>query len=154
MSTQATTKAVRRSVTVNRPVEDAFRLFTEGISTWWPLDSHSIGKEGVDPEAAVLEGREGGRLYERMADGDTSHWGTVLVWEPPTRVVISWELKPQRPATEVEVRFSAAGDATRVDLEHRGWERLGAEAEDARAGYHSGWEFVLGRYADAASRAA
>jgi uncharacterized protein YndB with AHSA1/START domain len=153
MSTQATGTAVRRSVKVNKSVEDAFRLFTEGMSTWWPLDSHSIGKDGVDPEAAVLEGREGGRLYERMADGDTSHWGTVLVWEPPSRVVLSWELRPDRPATEVEVRFSPAGDGTRVDLEHRGWERLGDDAEEARGSYGSGWEVVLGRYAARANEA-
>ena len=147
MSTQATDTAVRRSVTVNRSVDDAFRLFTEGMSTWWPFETHSIGKDGADPEATVLEGREGGRLYERMADGHTSHWATVLVWEPPTRLVLSWELRPDRPSTEVEVRFSAAGDGTRVDLEHRGWERLGDQAEEARAGYHSGWEVVLGHYA-------
>ena len=147
MSTQATDTAVRRSVTVNRSVEDAFRLFTEGMSTWWPFETHSIGKDGADAEEAVLEGREGGRLYERMADGHTSHWATVLVWEPPTRLVLSWELRPDRPPTEVEVRFSAAGDATRVELEHRGWERLGNQAEEAKAGYDSGWEVVLGHYA-------
>lgn len=147
MSTQATDTAVRRSVTVNRSVEDAFRLFTEGMSTWWPFETHSIGKDGADPEEAVLEGREGGRLYERMADGDSSHWATVLVWEPPTRVVLSWELRPDRPSTEIDVRFSAAGDGTRVDLEHRGWERLGDQAEEAKAGSDSGWEVVLGHYA-------
>jgi uncharacterized protein YndB with AHSA1/START domain len=151
MSTQATDTAVRRSVTVNRSVEDAFRLFTEGMSTWWPFETHSIGKDGADPEEAVLEGREGGRLYERMADGHTSHWGTVLVWEPPTRLVLSWELRPDRPPTEVEVRFSAAGDATRVDLEHRGWERLGDQAEEAKASYDSGWEFVLGHFVERAN---
>ena len=148
MSTQATDTAVRRSVTVNRSVEDAFRLFTEGMATWWPLDTHSIGKDGVDPEAAVLEGREGGRLYERMADGHTSHWGTVLVWEPPTRIVLSWELRPDRPATEVEVRFSPVGEGTRVDLEHRGWERLGERATEVRKGYSEGWEHVLAAYAE------
>ena len=148
MSTQTADQAVRRSVTVNRSVEDAFRLFTEGMSTWWPFETHSIGKDGADPDEAVLEGGEGGRLYERMADGHTSHWATVLVWEPPTRIVLSWELRPNRPATEVEVRFSPAGDGTRVDLEHRGWERLGAAAAEARAGYDTGWEYVLGRYAE------
>jgi uncharacterized protein YndB with AHSA1/START domain len=147
MSTQATDTAVRRSVTVNRSVEDAFRLFTEGISTWWPFETHSIGKDGADPDEAVFEGREGGRLYERMADGHTSHWATVLAWEPPSRVVLSWELRPDRPATVVEVRFSPAGDGTRVDLEHRGWERLGDQAREAKAGYDTGWEVVLGHYA-------
>jgi uncharacterized protein YndB with AHSA1/START domain len=149
MSTQAT-EVVRRSVTVSRTTEDAFRLFTEGIATWWPLESHSIGKDGVDPETVVLEGRTGGRMYERMADGDEAHWGTILAWEPPHRVVISWELRPERPATEVEVRFSPEGDGTRVELEHRGWERLGEQADEARSSYVTGWEYVLGRYAERA----
>jgi uncharacterized protein YndB with AHSA1/START domain len=149
MSTK-TTEAVRRSVTVARTQEDAFRLFTEGIATWWPLESHSIGKEGVTPETVVMEPREKGRLYERMADGDEAHWGTILAWEPPDRVVISWELVPGRPATEIEVRFTREGDATRVDFEHRGWERLGEQAGEVRAGYHTGWKYVLGRYAERA----
>jgi uncharacterized protein YndB with AHSA1/START domain len=149
MSTQ-TSEAVRRSVTVARKPDDAFRLFTEGIATWWPLESHSIGKDGAAPETVVMEAREGGRLYERMADGDEAHWGTILAWEPPDRVVISWELRPGRPATEVEIRFAPDGEGTRVELQHRGWERLGEQGEEARAGYHTGWEYVLGRYAERA----
>ena len=124
MSEQATDLTVRRSVRVARPQEDAFRVFTEEIAAWWPLDTHSIGKDGRPAETAVLEGREGGRFYERTGSG-TELWGTVLVWEPPSRVVISWELVPGRPPTEVEVRFSAEGEGTRVELEHRGFERLG-----------------------------
>ena len=155
MSTQATDLTIRRSVRVSRPVDEAFALFTDGIATWWPLGTHSIGsgRDGVSAETAVLEGREGGRLYERMSDGAEASWGTILAWEPPHRVVISWHVNPARVApTEVEVRFVPDGDGTRVELEHRGWERLGAEADEARSGYasDSGWDAVLAEFASAA----
>ena len=152
MSEQATDLTVRRSVRVARSQEDAFRVFTEGIATWWPLDTHSIGKDGRPADTAVLEGREGGRFYERTGSG-TELWGTVLVWEPPARIVISWELVPDGPPTEVEVRFSAEGDGTRVELEHRGFERLGEKAEEVAAGYGSGWPVVLGQYVEFADAA-
>ena len=155
MSTHATHPVVRRSVRVTRSQEDAFRLFTAELGTWWPVESHSIGseREGVTAETAVMESTVGGRLYERMSDGTEASWGTILTWEPPERIVISWHVNPDRPApTEVEVRFVPDGDGTRVELEHRGWERLGAEGEEARSGYSTGWEFVLGRYAAAAGR--
>jgi uncharacterized protein YndB with AHSA1/START domain len=150
MSTHAT-DVVRRSVTVQRPVDEAFRLFTEGIATWWPIDSHSIGRGDEPPETVVMEGGEGGRLYERMRDGNEANWGTILAWEPPHRIVLSWELRPGRPATEIEVRFSPEAEGTRVELEHRGWERLGAEAEAAKASYRDGWAKVLGNFAEAAN---
>ena len=154
MSTQTTDLTIRRSVRVSRSVEEAFALFTDGIGTWWPLESHSIGsgREGVTAETAAFEGREGGRMYERMSDGTEASWGTILAWEPPHRIVISWHVNPTRAVpTEVEVRFAPDGDGTRVELEHRGWERLGAEAEKARSGYASerGWDAVLARFAGA-----
>jgi uncharacterized protein YndB with AHSA1/START domain len=150
MNTEATGLTVRRSVTVARNREDAFRVFTEEIGTWWPVETHSIGKDGRPAETAAIDGREGGRFYERTGSG-TEHWGTILVWEPPARIVISWELRPERPATEIEVTFTDDGDGTRVDLEHRGFERLGDEAEDVAAGYSEGWTKVLGRYAEVAN---
>jgi uncharacterized protein YndB with AHSA1/START domain len=152
MSEQATDLTVRRSVTVARSQEEAFRVFTDEITTWWPLDTHSIGKDGRPAETAVLEGREGGRFYERTGSG-TEHWGTILAWEPPERVVISWELVPDRPPTEVEVRFTPDGEGTRVDLEHRGFERLGERAGEVAAGYGSGWPVVLGQYVEFANAA-
>jgi uncharacterized protein YndB with AHSA1/START domain len=156
MSTQTTVEPIQRSVTVNRSVEDAFRVFTEGISTWWPLHSHSIEAMGSDgarvPTEAVLEPREGGRLYERMSTGEEGYWGTITTWEPPHRVVISWKVNPDAAApTEIDVRFREEGGATRVDLEHRGWERLGADAAEARASYADGWKGVFGAYADVAN---
>jgi uncharacterized protein YndB with AHSA1/START domain len=152
MSSQATDLVVRRSVTVARGPEDAFRVFTEEIGRWWPLETHSIGRDGRPAETAVMDGREGGRFYERTGS-DTEHWGTILVWEPPSRVVISWELRPDRPPTEVDVRFTPEGDGTRVDLEHRGFERLGDQAHEVAAGYNDGWPKVLGRYAEMANAA-
>jgi uncharacterized protein YndB with AHSA1/START domain len=156
-STQTTVGPIQRSVTVNRPVEEAFKVFTEGIDSWWPLERHSIEAMDSDgarvPEAAVLEPREGGRLYERMTTGEEGYWGTITTWEPPHRVVISWKVNPDAPApTEIDVRFTEEGGATRVDLEHRGWERLGDKATEGRAGYAEGWKSVLGRYAEAAER--
>lgn len=141
---------VRKSLTVARSVEDAFSLFTEGMGSWWPLGRYSVGEERA--ETAVVEGREGGRLYERMTDGTEADWGRVTTWEPPNRIAFSWQPNADAPAaTEVEVRFTPDGEGTRVDLEHRGWERLGGRAKAASDGYRGGWEEVLARYADAAA---
>jgi uncharacterized protein YndB with AHSA1/START domain len=151
VSTQAAPiPAVRRSVVVKRSVEDAFRIFTDGIASWWPLDTHSIARdrEGVVAETVVLEGREGGRLFERMSDGTDGYWGTITAWDPPRRLVVSWHVNPDAPApTEIEVRFAPEDDGTRVDLEHRGWERLGAEGPSTRDNYQRGWEGPLASFA-------
>ena len=147
MSTQTTIEPVRRAVTVDRPVEDAFRIFTEGIGSWWPLGTHSIA--GDRAETAVLEGRRDGRLYERAGDGTEAEWGKIVVWEPPHRVAFEWYVTGT--PTEVDVRFTAAGDGTRVELEHRGFERL-EDAEARRDSYLGGWGAVLGRYEEFASR--
>jgi uncharacterized protein YndB with AHSA1/START domain len=148
----ATIPAVRRAVTVDRPVEEAFRVFTDEITSWWPLESHSLaaGKEGVTAESVVLETREGGRFYERASDGSEGYWGTIVAWEPPRRIVISWKVDPDAAApTEIEVTFTPDGDGARVELEHRGWERLGEAGRETRDRYNGGWEVVFGRYADA-----
>jgi uncharacterized protein YndB with AHSA1/START domain len=139
--------AIRKAVTVRRPIEEAFALFTDGIDTWWPLAKYSI--YGERAETAVFEGRPGGRLYEISVDGDEGVWGTVSVWEPPNRVVYSWHPgRGEETAQEVEIEFVAEGDRTRVEMEHRGWER----APEKRAGYDAGWDFVLGRYVAAAGK--
>lgn len=143
------------SVTVRRAPEDAFRVFMLDMGTWWPLQVHSIAVDEfdgkVEAESIVCEGREGGRIYEVMSDGAQGTWATILTWEPPLRVVMAW--KPTLaagPSTEIEVTFTPEGDGTRVDLEHRGWERLGARAEAARDQYGEGWPPVLGLYAGVA----
>ena len=147
MAVHGTLPAVRRSVRVNRSVDDAFRVFTEEISSWWPFGSHSI--HGEDAVAAIFEGGTGGRLYERARDGSEAPWGRLLAWEPPQRVLIEWKVNPNAIApTEVEVTFRDDDGATIVELEHRGWERLAGAAEAARESYDTGWEVVLARYAD------
>ena len=155
MTTKTGIEPIRKAINVNAPVERAFATFTDGITGWWPLETHSVGagRNGVRAETAVFEGRIGGRLYERMSDGDEADWGEVLVWEPPSRVVLTWHPGYEDSAqwTEIEVRFTPEGNGTRVDLEHRGWERLGERATQARSGYDSGWEFVLGKFEGAAS---
>ena len=140
-----TIQSVRRAVTVERPLEDAFRVFTEGLGSWWPIATHSIAKDAV--ESVVMEGRAGGRLYERTTDGAESDWGRMLVWEPPRRVAFEWHITGV--PTEVEVRFTPEGERTRVDLEHRCFERLEDGAE-RRESYNNGWVTVLERYAAAA----
>ena len=147
---------ITRTVTVRGSVDRAFRLFTEHTGNWWPLETHSIAvDQGLEQRAETLrvDAREGGRIEEVLEDGTTRDWGRVDAWEPPNRVVFSW--KPNdlpTPPTEVEVRFTAAGDGTHVDLEHRGWERLGEVAEEIHPLYSSerGWTMVLGRYANLA----
>jgi uncharacterized protein YndB with AHSA1/START domain len=141
MTMQATeTDAIRKSVTVPLPIDKAFRLFTDGVNTWWPFASHSIGGEQVEEVIFDVDAK---RLYERDADGSEHDWGDIHVWDPPNRFLLGWRVNPASPATEVEVRFSREGEETRVDLEHRGWERCGP-AE--RSSYDSGWGYVLGKY--------
>lgn len=136
---------VTKTVTVNQPPEEAFRIFTDGIATWWPLATHST--YGDRATTVVLEGRAGGRLYEVSDEGKDADWGTVTVWEPPHRLVCEWRLPPGNPiATELELRFLPEGEGTRVELEHRGWERHRDRAQELRDRYVPGWEAVLGRY--------
>jgi uncharacterized protein YndB with AHSA1/START domain len=145
---------IRRTITVQCSLEHAFRTFTEGIGSWWPVGSYSIGiAQDVTgaPVDVVLEPRTNGKLAEVAADGTETSWGEVLLAEPPHRLVLKWQPGSKHP-TEVEVRFSADGDATRVELEHRKWEIYGEEAEAARDGYANGWPEVLARYAEAAGR--
>ena len=146
MSTQTTVAPVRKSVSVDRPVVEAFRLFTDEMATWWPLRSHSVAEQST--ETVVFEPREGGRVYERRRDGSLSYWAEVTTWEPPRRFVLAWRPNPDSPAaTELEVTFTPEGARTRVDLEHRGWERLGEAAELKRTEYEAGWDGVLDLYA-------
>jgi uncharacterized protein YndB with AHSA1/START domain len=140
------------AIDVRRGIEEAFRVFTAEIADWWPVAAHSVAPEQV--ATVVLEGRVGGRLYERRHDGGEADWGRVLAWEPPDRLVLAWSPSPGRPApTQVEVRFTAVeADHTRVQLEHRGWERLGDQAAQVRSGYEGGWPGVLDAFAGAAMR--
>jgi uncharacterized protein YndB with AHSA1/START domain len=146
---------VHKTVSVTVSVERAFEVFTERIGEWWPLELHSVGTEilGIKPESVAFVGREGGWLVERMEGGREAPWAEILAWEPPHRLVLAWKPNPDRPApTEIEVTFTAEpSGGTRVDLEHRGWERLGEEGRELKEGY-SDWDGVLAGFADLADR--
>ena len=145
MSDALVIETVRKTVTVDCAVEEAFRVFTSDAMSWWPVEAHSIAGDRV--AQIVFEEREGGRLYEVSASGETAHWATVIAWEPPERLVLAWNvLERDAVPTEVEVRFLREGDRTRVELEHRGWEAAGEDAEARRSNYDAGWERVLGFY--------
>lgn len=158
MTHQATTEALRQSVTVPLSQEGAFALFVDEFADWWPMSSHHIGQRV--PGEAVIEPREGGRWYERDESGADCEWGRVLAVERPKRILLAWQLSPKfefnpdpARATEVEVTFEARGHAsTSVTVEHRGFEVHGegaAAMRDSIAG-EGGWGQLLGLYADSA----
>jgi len=144
---------IRRSMTVACSPERAFRLFTREIGSWWPVEVHSRAADdfegqGIEVERIEFQGRIGGRVLEHMSDGRTLPWAEVLAWEPPSCFVLSWHPSySARPPTEVEVRFSAFGPGTLVELEHRGWEALGPEiAAEIQGSYAAGWIPTLERF--------
>ena len=141
---------IKKSIFVKRPVERTFQIFTEQIGSWWPLkEGFSFGGERA--AEIVLEGREGGRFFERFTDGEELEIGVVTAYAPPRRVVFTWAPPTWDGATEVEVRFSPEADGTRVDLEHRGWERAGARAREMRDRFDGGWERVIACFVTRAS---
>ena len=147
MSESLVIEAVRKTVTVDCVVEEAFRIFTSDAMSWWPVDSHSIRGSAV--QEIVFEGRKGGEVYELTADGEKGHWATVISWQPPSRLVLAWNiLEREALATEVEVRFIPEGESTRVELEHRGWEGIEQDAPAKRESYDHGWGKVLGVYGE------
>jgi len=141
---------VHKKLKVRLPVEAAFRLFTEGMSRWWPLVTHSVGGELA--ETCIFEGWVGGHIYEVMKDGRQAEWGTVLAWEPFERVVFQW-YPGRTPETthEVTVTFSEIPGGAMLELVHTGWEHYGVEGQTKRDGYDIGWEFVLANYVIMAS---
>ncbi len=138
-------EAIRKTVLVDFTPEEAFDLFTAQIASWWPVGTHSYGGDSV--KEVVLEPGVGGRLYEVTADGEQD-WGSVLAWEPPTRLVIDWQIGDAR-GTEVEVTFSPEGPGSRVVLEHRGF-----GGADPRGRYADGWDVVLAPFVETASKKA
>ena len=151
--------SVQKTIDVDAAQEVAWRVFTEKMGTWWPLAYYKIGK--ANALDAVIEPRVGGRWYERGDDGSTCQWGSVLAWEPPSRLVLSWDISADwhyDPTlnTEIEVRFNAEGsDRTRVELEHRHLDRYGARRDEMRRIFDSDgdWGKFLELFARAASEA-
>lgn len=134
---------VRKSIQVKAGQSHAFDVFTAGLGRWWPT-SKTIGRPPM--KMAVFEPRPGGRWYELSEDGFEADVGKVLIWEPPHRFVISWDLnsnwKPDTTvSSEVEVQFIAEGPHnTRVELEHRNFEKLGEEdGTKMRNAVDGGW---------------
>lgn len=147
---------VRKSITVKAGAERAFQVFTEELDSWWPR-SHHIGKTPMTK--TLIQGRAGGRCYSEHDDGAECDWGRVLVWEPPRRFVMAWQINPVwqfepdlAKSSEVEVRFTPEPDgSTRVDLEHRHFQRHGAgpEADAMRSAVDgpNGWGGLLDLFA-------
>jgi uncharacterized protein YndB with AHSA1/START domain len=136
---------IRLDFEVACPPVHAFEVWTARISTWWPADHTVTSADDLD---VVLERRPGGRIFERTREGVEHDWGWVTAWEPPKRLVYRWHLKRDRSdATEVEIRFlPLGGDRTRVEIEHRDWERLGAEGQTWRDRNAGGWATLLPHY--------
>jgi uncharacterized protein YndB with AHSA1/START domain len=155
MTTQAQETSVRAQIVVEAPIERAFRVFTEEFGSFKPPEHNLLG---VDIAETVFEPRLGGHLYDRGVDGSECRWARVLAYEPPNRVVISWDISPQwqleadlEKTSEVEVRFlSESPERTRVELEHRNLERHGEGWQAVREGVggEGGWPLYLQRFAD------
>lgn len=155
MTSSDTTTSVRKEIVVHASIDDAFAVFTERFGDFKPPEHNLLGAPIVE---TVFEARVGGHIYDRAEDGSECRWARVLAFEPPTRVVFSWDIGPTwqveedpERASEVEVRFIADGDSrTRIELEHRNLERHGPGWEGVRGGVDSdgGWPLYLRRYAD------
>ena len=158
MNILAAIPSVCHTILVEAPREHAFDVFTRGIDTWWFRD-HSIGTEPL--KEVVMEPREGGRLFERGIHGAECDWGRVLVWAPPSRLVVAWQLGGDwqfdpdlAHASEYEARFIEEAPArTRVEFEHRHFERYGDAGPKIHDGVESGWPKLLDAYADTAKSA-
>jgi len=124
----------------------AFDTWTQGCSSWWPA-AHTISG---DPTAITFEARAGGRIFEQSPDGRQHQWGTVLEWQPPTRLRYRWHLFfDAHEATEIEISFAPAGEGTAVRLEQRGWDRLGSAGAPRRTQTQRVWGTLAVGFADA-----
>ncbi|MDP9495196.1 MAG: SRPBCC family protein [Actinomycetota bacterium] len=145
-----TIPAVLRTVDVSITPERAFDVFTRRMGEWWPLRQFSIAEDKA--VGVRFEQWAGGKVFEVVDDGTEWEWAEILAWEPPHRVVLAWH-PTEEPvvSTEVEVRFNPFEGGTRVELEHRGWERLGDIATSSRVNYDEGWLPVLALYQELAN---
>jgi uncharacterized protein YndB with AHSA1/START domain len=153
--TQMRPMTIRHDVVVNAPLDQAFHVFTEKFGDFKPRE-HNLLK--VPIEETVFEPRVGGHIYDRGVDGSLCKWARIVAYEPPNRVVFTWDIGPTwqletdpTRASEVEVRFTAeSAQRTRVELEHRNIERHGEGWESVAAGVDgdAGWPLYLHRYAN------
>ena len=156
MNSDTADTPVRIEITLDVPLERAFRVFTERFDRIKPRAHNLLA---VDIAQSVFEPQVGGRIYDRGVDGSECQWGRVLAYDPPTRLVFSWDISPQwrietdqARSSEVEVRFIAEGERTRVELEHRHLDRHGDGWQGLAAGVRGegGWPLYLQRLAEAA----
>ena len=155
MSTQAEATSVRSSIVVDAPLDLAFSVFTDDIGSWFPSEYNLLDTVIVE---RVFEPRVGGHVYDRGTDGSECHWARVLAYEPPGRVVISWDISPHwqietdpEKTSEVEVQFiSETPERTRVELEHRNIDRHGEGWQQTResVGGDGGWPGCLRKFAE------
>ena len=146
---------MQKQIVVEAPLERAFSVFTEEFDSIKPREHNMLAVEIAE---SVFEPRQGGRIYDRGVDGSECQWARVLAYEPPNRVVISWDISPRwqiesdlEKTSEVEVRFiSETPERTRVELEHRNLDRHGEGWESARDGVggEAGWPLYLQRFAE------
>ena len=135
---------LRLSSDVNCSQAHAFTTWTADIGRWWPV-SHSVS--AAPGLTVVREGWVDGQIFELTPTGAEHEWGEVLAWEPTRRLVYLWHIRRDRAdATEVEITFLDADGHTRVEIEHRGWERLGALGPDWREANKAGWAGLLRHY--------
>jgi hypothetical protein len=159
MKTPVDEAVVQHGISISLPIERAFAFFTQDMSRWWPK-ANTFAKDNF--EVVKIEPHEGGRWYERDQDGSETDWGHVAGWNPPHQIILTWQISPQglpetdpTKASEVEVRFFAeSGSKTRVEIEHRHFERHGEEAGNiwytAMDSQDGGWPYFLDLYANAA----
>ena len=156
MSANPTDTSVHMEITLDVPLERAFHVFTERFDQIKPREHNMLG---VDIAQSIFEPRVGGRVYDRGVDGSECQWGRVLAYEPPTRIVFTWDISPHwqietepEHSSEVEIRFRADGERrTRIELEHRNLERHGDGWQGLAAGVRGdqGWPLYLQRFAEA-----
>jgi uncharacterized protein YndB with AHSA1/START domain len=135
---------IHKAITVARPPEVAFKVFCDEIGRWWPI-KQGYAFNGDRAVSMIIEGRVGGRVYELATDGTELELGRITAYEPPRVVAFTWRAPTWDVATQVEVRFTAEGTGTRVELDHSGWEHE-PKAREARDRHDGGWDFVLAQY--------
>jgi uncharacterized protein YndB with AHSA1/START domain len=159
MNVQQATMSIQKSITVDAPIERAFHVFTQEMTSWWPPEHHLLD---APLREMVVEPRAGGDIYDVGTDGSTCRWARVLEYDPPTLFVFSWDINLQWQietdhdrTSEVAITFTAEGEnRTRVDLEHRNLDRHGDGWEKMRdaVGSANGWMIGLRRFADAVAQ--
>lgn len=143
---------IRKSIWIKRPPDTAFRVFCDEIGKWWPL-KHGFSFGGDRAQDLFLEGRVGGRFFERFTDGTEFEVGRVTAYHPPSIVAFTWRAPEFEAPTSVEVRFIEDREGTRVEVEHSGWEQ-GPAMQKQGKGYDDGWNIVLDGYRARADAAA